>query len=132
MSVVGVNLNPAFPYPMGLALLRSLTLSATLAAIPATWPTLVPLLDSGRLTPDAVFTHRLGLSEAPHAYQIFESPPGRRAQGPARPKGGATSRASPWLGGRPSGWSGVRLTRPARRRGRRPRAGRPARGPVAA
>jgi threonine dehydrogenase-like Zn-dependent dehydrogenase len=73
VSVVGVNLNPAFPYPMGLALLRSLTLSATLAAIPATWPTLVPLLDSGRLTPDAVFTHRLWLSEAPHAYQIFDA-----------------------------------------------------------
>jgi threonine dehydrogenase-like Zn-dependent dehydrogenase len=43
-----------------------------MASIPKTWDALVPLLESGRLRPDDVFTHRLGLSEAAHAYRIFD------------------------------------------------------------
>ncbi|HMD45215.1 MAG TPA: alcohol dehydrogenase catalytic domain-containing protein [Acidimicrobiales bacterium] len=72
VSVVGVNLAMAFPFPITLALLRSLTFRVTLAAIPSTWEALVPLLESGRLHPDAVFTHRMGLSEAPLAYRTFD------------------------------------------------------------
>jgi threonine dehydrogenase-like Zn-dependent dehydrogenase len=32
----------------------------------------VPLVESGRLQPEQVFTHRLGLSEAAEAYRLFE------------------------------------------------------------
>jgi 2-desacetyl-2-hydroxyethyl bacteriochlorophyllide A dehydrogenase len=71
ISMVGVNLRMDFPFPTALALLRNLTFRVTFARIPSTWPTLVPLLQSGRLAPDDVFTHRLPLSDAVHAYDIF-------------------------------------------------------------
>ena len=73
VSVIGVNVNMAFPYPMALALMRRLTFRVTLASIPSTWEALVPLIDSGRLHPEDVFTHRLGLSAAAEAYRIFDA-----------------------------------------------------------
>ena len=72
VSVVGVNLNMAFPFPMALALTRRLTFRVTLASIPSTWDQLVPLVASGRLQPQEVFTHRMALSEAADAYRIFD------------------------------------------------------------
>jgi threonine dehydrogenase-like Zn-dependent dehydrogenase len=73
ISVVGVNLNLAFPFPMPVALMKRLTFRITLASIPTTWSTLFPLVSSGRLRPEEVFTHRLGLSEAAEAYRIFDA-----------------------------------------------------------
>jgi threonine dehydrogenase-like Zn-dependent dehydrogenase len=73
VSVVGVNLNFAWPFPVPVALMKSLTLRVTLASIPSTWQALVPLVTSGRLRPEEVFTHRMGLSEAPDAYRIFNA-----------------------------------------------------------
>ncbi len=72
ISVIGVNLDMALPLPMGLLFLRAQTLRATMASIPGTWPHLVPLLQSGRLAPEGVFTHRMGLGQAPEAYRIFD------------------------------------------------------------
>jgi 2-desacetyl-2-hydroxyethyl bacteriochlorophyllide A dehydrogenase len=71
VSVIGVNLNLAFPFPLGLVMGRNLTFRAAIAPIPSTWPALLPLVAGGRLHPEEVFTHRLPLSEAPHAYQLF-------------------------------------------------------------
>ena len=71
--MIGVNLNMAFPFPMALALMKRLTFRVTLAAIPTTWPALFPLVASGKLHPQNVFTHRMGLSEAAEAYRIFEA-----------------------------------------------------------
>lgn len=73
VSVIGVNLSMALPLAMGLVFLRALTVRATMAAIPGTWDALLPLLESGRLRPAPVFTHRLGLSQAPDAYRIFDN-----------------------------------------------------------
>jgi len=73
VSVVGVNLNMGLPMPMALVFLKRLTVRAALAAIPSTWSTLIPLLQSGRLRPEGVFTHRMGLSEAPQAYEMFDT-----------------------------------------------------------
>ena len=73
ISVVGVNMNLAFPFPMPIALMKRLTFRVTLASIPTTWPALFPLVQSGKLRPEEVFTHRLGLSDAAEAYRIFES-----------------------------------------------------------
>jgi threonine dehydrogenase-like Zn-dependent dehydrogenase len=73
ISVIGVNMNLGFPFPMPIALMRRLTLRVTIAAIPTTWPALFPLVESGKLKPEEVFTHRLGLSDAPEAYRIFEA-----------------------------------------------------------
>jgi threonine dehydrogenase-like Zn-dependent dehydrogenase len=73
VSVIGVNLSMAMPLPMALVFLRALTVRATMASIPSTWDALWPLLESGRLQPAPVFTHRLGLSQAPEAYRIFDN-----------------------------------------------------------
>lgn len=73
VSVVGVNLNLALPFPMPVALMKRLTFRVTLASIPTTWSALIPLVVSGRLHPEDVFTHRMGLSDAAEAYRIFEA-----------------------------------------------------------
>ena len=73
VSVVGVNLSMALPFPMGLVLLNSLTLRSIFAPIPGTWAALVPLVQSGRFALAETFTHRLGLSEVSEAYRLFDS-----------------------------------------------------------
>lgn len=73
VSIIGVSLNMALPVPQPLVLYKRLTLRSTLASIPSTWDALVPLVTSGRIVPDDVFSHRMGLSEAPEAYRIFDA-----------------------------------------------------------
>jgi threonine dehydrogenase-like Zn-dependent dehydrogenase len=73
VSVIGVNLNFQFPMPVPLLLVKRLTFRVTLASIPTTWSALVPLIESGRLHPEDVFTHRMGLSQAADAYRTFDS-----------------------------------------------------------
>ena len=74
VSIVGVNLSMALPFPMALVLLKSLTVRAVFAPIPGTWSALVPLIQSGRLSGlGETFTHRMGLSRAPEAYELFDS-----------------------------------------------------------
>jgi threonine dehydrogenase-like Zn-dependent dehydrogenase len=73
VSVVGGNSNQAFPYPMLHAFLNRLTFRVTFASVPTTWEALIPLLASGRLHPENVFTHRMPLEQAPEAYRIFDS-----------------------------------------------------------
>ena len=74
ISIVGVNLTMDLPFPMGLVFLKSMTLRTIFAPIPSTWPALVPLLQSGRLSGlGETFTHRLGLSQAAEAYELFDS-----------------------------------------------------------
>jgi threonine dehydrogenase-like Zn-dependent dehydrogenase len=73
VSVIGVNLNLAFPFPVPVALMKRLTFRVTLASIPTTWSALVPLIASGKLHPEEVFTHRMGLSEAAEAYRVFDA-----------------------------------------------------------
>ncbi|HYZ91165.1 MAG TPA: hypothetical protein VFA34_02085 [Actinomycetota bacterium] len=63
----------ALPVPQPLILFKRLTLRSTLASIPSTWDALVPLVASGRIVPDDVFSHRMGLSEAAEAYRIFDA-----------------------------------------------------------
>jgi len=72
VSIVGVNVSMALPFPMAAALLKALTVRVTVAAIPSTWRALFALLASGRLRPEGIFTHHLGLSEASGAYEMFD------------------------------------------------------------
>lgn len=68
VSVVGVhNLNP-YPFPALTALLRSLTFRCTTAPVQQTWPELIPLLQSGRLDVDGIFTTNLPLEKAAEGY----------------------------------------------------------------
>lgn len=73
VSVIGVNLNMAFPFPMPVALLKRLTFRVTYVSVPTTWRSLIPLVAGGHLHPERVITHRLGLSQAPDAYRMFEA-----------------------------------------------------------
>ncbi len=74
VSIVGVNLNMGLPFPMALVLLKSLTVRAVFCPIPGTWEALVPLVRAGRFPGLAeTFTHRLGLSRAAEAYELFDS-----------------------------------------------------------
>jgi len=73
VSVVGVNLSMALPFPMALVFLKSLTLRAVFAPVPGTWPALVPLVQAGRFDLGKTFTHHMGLSQAAEAYQLFDS-----------------------------------------------------------
>jgi alcohol dehydrogenase len=72
VSIVGVNLNFAMPFPMVFAFLKSINIRITYACIPTTWEALVPLVASGKLQPEDVFSHHLGLSEAEDAYRMFD------------------------------------------------------------
>jgi 2-desacetyl-2-hydroxyethyl bacteriochlorophyllide A dehydrogenase len=73
VSIVGVNLNLALPFPMALVFLKSLTLRAVFAPIPGTWSALVPLIQAGKLALSETFTHHLALSQAAEAYELFDS-----------------------------------------------------------
>ncbi len=77
IAMVGVNLEMDFPFPMASAFFKALSFRAAFAAIPSTWANLVPLVDSGILDLGDVVTHRMGLSEAAAAYEMFD----RRADG---------------------------------------------------
>lgn len=70
-SVVGVNQNMAFTFPMGLAFVKSLTFRIGLCSIQRYWPQLVPLIRAGRLHPERVITHRMPLSKGADAYRVF-------------------------------------------------------------
>src|SRR5580704_19172793 len=72
VSIVGVNLTMALPFPMGLVFLKSLTVRAIFAPVPGTWPALVPLVQSGHFSLAETFTHHMGLSQASEAYQLFD------------------------------------------------------------
>ncbi len=73
VSIVGVNLSLALPFPMGLVFLKSLTLRTIFAPVPGTWPALVPLVQAGRLQLSDTFTHRMPLSQVSEAYDLFDS-----------------------------------------------------------
>ncbi|MCP5055249.1 MAG: alcohol dehydrogenase catalytic domain-containing protein [bacterium] len=73
VSVIGVNTSPAVPFPMVLALMKDLTFRIGLVPVPELWPALIPLVTSGRLQPERVFTHRMGLSEGAEAYRRFSA-----------------------------------------------------------
>jgi 2-desacetyl-2-hydroxyethyl bacteriochlorophyllide A dehydrogenase len=68
VSVVGVHdMNP-FPLNALGCLIRSITLRMTTAPVQRTWPELIPLLQSGRLDVDGIFTTTLPLDEAAKGY----------------------------------------------------------------
>jgi 2-desacetyl-2-hydroxyethyl bacteriochlorophyllide A dehydrogenase len=69
VSVIGVhNLDP-YPLPILTSLFRSITLRMTTAPVHQTWKDLVPLLTSGRLSTDGIFTDSFRLDDAAAAYQ---------------------------------------------------------------
>jgi 2-desacetyl-2-hydroxyethyl bacteriochlorophyllide A dehydrogenase len=73
VSVVGVHDLQPFPLPALVCLIRSITLRMTTAPVQRTWPELIPLLQSGRLDVDGIFTTTLPLDEAAKGYATADS-----------------------------------------------------------
>lgn len=68
VSIVGVHDLQPYPLPALACLIRSLTIRLTTAPVQQTWPELVPLLQSGRLDVDGIFTTTMPLEEAAAGY----------------------------------------------------------------
>ena len=73
VSVVGVHDLQPFPFPALMSLIRSITFRLTTAPVQRTWPELIPLLQSGRLNVDGIFTTNLSLNDAASAYATAAS-----------------------------------------------------------
>jgi threonine dehydrogenase-like Zn-dependent dehydrogenase len=71
-SVVGVLLDAEFPFPIGTAFIKDLTFRIGLVDVPRFVPMLLPLIESGRLDPTALISHRLPLAEGRRAYELFD------------------------------------------------------------
>ena len=70
VSVIGVhNLEP-YPFPLLLALFRSITLRGTVAPVQQAWPELLSALEQGRISTEGIFTHRMSLEDATLAYAL--------------------------------------------------------------
>ena len=54
-------------------LYRGLTVRAGVAPVPEMWAQLVPLLQSGRVRGEGLFSHHLPLSEGAEGYRLFDS-----------------------------------------------------------
>lgn len=59
--------------PMRDIIYRNLTVRAGVANVVAQWESLVPLLQSGRVKGDGLFTHRMNLSEGAEGYRMFDA-----------------------------------------------------------
>ncbi|MDE3203179.1 MAG: alcohol dehydrogenase catalytic domain-containing protein [Acidobacteriota bacterium] len=70
VSVVGVHHPGPYPLPILMGLFRSVTLRLTTAPVHQTWKELLPLVTSGRLRTDGIFTHTFGLEDAPDGYRL--------------------------------------------------------------
>ncbi|MEZ5227703.1 MAG: alcohol dehydrogenase catalytic domain-containing protein [Acidimicrobiales bacterium] len=58
---------------MNQLLYRNLTVRAGVAPVTEMWSEVIPLLQSGRLRGDGLFTHRLPLSEGAEGYRLFDA-----------------------------------------------------------
>ena len=72
VSVLGVNKNMEFPFPMGACLSRGITFRIGTTSPPEMWRELIPLVQQGRLKPERFITTRLMLSEAADAYRALD------------------------------------------------------------
>jgi 2-desacetyl-2-hydroxyethyl bacteriochlorophyllide A dehydrogenase len=72
-SVVGVNLSPAFQFPMALAFVKNMTFRIGTCSVQCHWPELVALIRGGRLHPEGVISHHMPLSQGAEAYRLFDA-----------------------------------------------------------
>jgi threonine dehydrogenase-like Zn-dependent dehydrogenase len=73
VSIPGVYGGWSDKIPMGALMNKALTIKTGQTHVHRYVPELLEHIRSGRIDPSFVITHRLPLSEAPHAYDIFRS-----------------------------------------------------------
>ena len=71
IACIGIAHSPTVQFPHILAISKSLTFRSVLAYVPIAWPALIPLLQSGRISPEKVFSHHMPLSQGEQAYKQF-------------------------------------------------------------
>ena len=71
VSVVGVHQARSIEFPMALAQAKSLAFIVSLTSVQAQLPALTPLVASGRLKPELLVSHRVGLSDGVDAFRRF-------------------------------------------------------------
>jgi threonine dehydrogenase-like Zn-dependent dehydrogenase len=71
VSIPGVYIGFLDKVPMGAAMNKGLTFRMGQTHVHRYVPTLLAKVQAGEIDPSFVITHRLPLSEAPHAYEIF-------------------------------------------------------------
>lgn len=72
VSVIGVNQDRHYDFPMGRAFAMGLTFRIGTCSVPLFWPELIPLIQSGRLHPEKFISHVLPLSDGARAYEMFD------------------------------------------------------------
>ena len=72
VSVIGVNQDRQFDFPMGRAFAMGLTFRIGTCSVPEEWPELIPLIQAGRLKPERYISHVLPLSDGARAYDLFD------------------------------------------------------------
>ncbi len=73
VSVIGVNQDKRFDFPMGRAFGMGLTFRIGTCSVPEEWPALIPLIQSGRLRPERFISHTMALTEGEAAYALFDA-----------------------------------------------------------
>lgn len=68
VSIIGVHDLQPYPLPALACLIRSLSINFTTAPVQQTWPELIPLLQTGRMDVDGIFTDTLPLDDAADGY----------------------------------------------------------------
>jgi threonine dehydrogenase-like Zn-dependent dehydrogenase len=71
MSIPGVYGGASDKFPLGALMKKGLTIKTCQTHVHAFVPELLDHIRQGRLDPSFVVTHRVPLSEAPHAYHLF-------------------------------------------------------------
>jgi 2-desacetyl-2-hydroxyethyl bacteriochlorophyllide A dehydrogenase len=73
VSVVGVNQNMDFRFPMAMGFFKGLHFSIGVCGVQQYWDELVPLIQQGRLKPERFISHTLPLSDGAKAYDLFDT-----------------------------------------------------------
>jgi len=73
VSCIGVNQSMDFKFPMALAFMKGLTFRTGTCSVPEHWAELVPLVQAGKLTPEAMISHHMDLNEGAEAYRMFDA-----------------------------------------------------------
>ena len=73
VSVIGVNQDRRFEFPMSRAFNMGLTFRIGTCAVQEQWPALIPLIQAGRLHPERFISHVMPLSQGAEAYALFDA-----------------------------------------------------------
>ena len=71
VSIVGVNQSRAFPFDMAMAQILELEVVIGLCSVQRELPTLLKLVERGRIKPEIAVSHHMALSDGPDAYALF-------------------------------------------------------------